>query len=218
MHRRSLTVSALLMVLMMISAGVVHASGGESWSKEHKKDADSTAEHHPRNKGDRTIRLIGIQELDEASRITVDGQVFTGDEPLPEDYVPSPGDVDVYRERLFRLDRSDPDNPRPRGRQLGTVLAECTTITVGEEDAPEDLSILCSRMFTLEGKGDIAAAESFTLADPESDTIPITGGTGKFRDAGGDIFFDVQPIEGTDLFNSIYTINLLHLDDGRRRR
>lgn len=161
--------------------------------------------------------LIGIQEPDEASLITADGRVFTGTEPLPENLVPTPGDVQVYRERLFRVDTRNPDNPRPRGKQLGTVLAQCTTITVGEEDAPEDFSLLCSRMFTLDERGDIAAAESFTFADPLSDTIPVTGGTGQFRDVGGDIFYDIQEIEGTDLYNSIYSFNLLHLDERRRR-
>jgi hypothetical protein len=86
---------------------------------------------------------------------------------------------------------------------------------VGEDDAPEDLSVLCSRMFVPDGRGEIAAAESYTFADPLSDTDPITGGTDTFRDVGGEVSFDVQEIEGTDLFNSIYTFRLLRLDDGR---
>ena len=119
--------------------------------------------------------------------------------------------MSVFRERLFRVDVSDPDNPKPRGRQLGTALAECTTITVGPEDAPEDTSVLCSRMFVLDGKGEIAAAEAYTFADPLSDTDPVTGGTGKFRDVGGEVSFDAFEIEGTDLSNSVYTFRLLHL-------
>jgi len=59
-------------------------------------------------------------------------------------------------------------------------------------------------------------AESYTFADPLSDTDPITGGTDTFRDVGGEVSFDVQEIEGTDLYNSIYTFRLLRLDDGRR--
>lgn len=219
MHRRSLIISALLMALMIVSAGVVHASGGNDGGDAHKKHAGKTAiteEHKSHKAGDRTFTLIGIQEEDEASLITADGQVYTSPTPIPDDYTPSPGDVNVYRERLFRVDARDPDNPQPRGRQLGTALAECTTITVGAEDAPEDLSVLCSRVFVLDGRGEIAAAESYTFADPLSDTDPITGGTGRFRDVGGEVSFDVQEIEGADLYNSIYTFRLLHLDDGRR--
>lgn len=219
MHRRSLTVSALLMVLMIISAGVVHASGGDddrgAHTKKHTTKSAAEEEHPRHRKADRTFTLIGIQEEDEASFITADGRVFTSPTPVPDD-VPSPGDVNVFRERLFRVDTSDPDDPQPRGEQVGTALAECTTITVGEEDAPEDLSVLCSRMFVIDGRGEIAAAESYTFADPLSDTDPVTGGTGTFRDVGGEVSFDVQEIEGTDLFNSIYTFRLLHLDDGRR--
>jgi hypothetical protein len=127
----------------------------------------------------------------------------------PEAVIPMPGDRQVYRERLFALDDSDPENPQPSGEQLGAVVVECTQVTVGE--APEDTSWICSRVFTLEGRGDIAAAESFTFADPVEDTISITGGTGDFRDAGGQASFDVQFIEDGSFFNSIYQIKLLHL-------
>lgn len=217
MHRRSLIISTLLVVLMSISAGVVHASGGNGQRAAATKSSSAENAKKPSDATGRgkTIELFGQQEPDEASTITADGRVFTSPEPLPEDYVFSPGDVQVYRERLFKLDDSDPDNPAPRGDQIGAVLVECTTVTAGE--APEDISVICSRVFTLDGRGDIAAAESFTFADPLADTISITGGTGKFRDAGGEISFDAQEIEGTDLFNSIYTIHLLALDDGHRR-
>lgn len=115
-----------------------------------------------------------------------------------------------------RTDRGrDPDNLRPRGEQIGTVVAQCTVVTVGDDpEDPEDApSVICSDVFTLEGRGDIAAADSFTFADPPEDVLPITGGTGKFRDAGGEIFLSSQQIEDTGLSNSIYTIRLLHLGD-----
>jgi len=53
MHRRSLTVSALLMVLMIISAGVVHASGGDDDRGAHTKKhttKSATVEEHPRHR------------------------------------------------------------------------------------------------------------------------------------------------------------------------
>lgn len=224
MHRRTVIISILLVGLMIVSAGVVNASGGnghEPSDRESYTDEYREKHKHPKpRRGDKTIKLLGLQEPDEASIITVDGRVFTGDEPLPEDHEITPGEKQVFRERLFGLDDSDPDNPQPRGEQIGTVLADCTVITVGDdpEDPDDAPSVLCTRMFTIDGRGDIAAAESFTFADPLEDTIPITGGTGKFRDAGGEISFELQEIEGTDLSNSIYTVRLLHLEDGRRHR
>lgn len=215
MRRRSISVSILLVLLMILSAGVVHASGGsDGRSQETTNDLTEKTKKH--GKSGKVIELFGLQEPDESALITADGQVFPSTEPIPEEVVESPGDVFVYRERLFRLDDSDPDNPQPTGDQIGTVLAECTVVTVGEEDAPEDTSVLCSRMFTLDGRGDIAAAESYTFADPLSDTIPITGGTGKFRTAGGEIDFDLQDVEDNpDIVNSIYTIRLLRLQPKR---
>jgi CHRD domain len=127
----------------------------------------------------------------------------------PAAVIPSPGDRAVYRERLFALDDSDPDNPEPAGEQLGTLVAECTATTTGE--VPEDYSWICSRMFTLDGRGDIAVMESYTFADPLADSLAITGGTGEFRDAGGQIDFEPELIEGEEFFNSVYDVRLLHL-------
>lgn len=127
----------------------------------------------------------------------------------PEALVPSPGDRNVFREQLFALDDSDPDNPEPTGPQLGSVLAECTVVTVGQ--TPADQSQLCSRMFVLDDRGDIAAAESFTFADPVDDTLALTGGTGDFRDAGGQVSFTAEFFDDGDLFNSVYDFRLLHL-------
>lgn len=124
----------------------------------------------------------------------------------PDAVTPSPGDRFVFREGLFELDDSDRNNPEPKGDQLGTVLAECTAVTVGE--APEDVSVVCSRVFTLDERGDIAVQESFTFADPLEDTLAVTGGTGDFRDAGGQVSFEVDPIEDTENFNSVYTFEL----------
>jgi len=133
-------------------------------------------------------------------------------EQNPRAVIPSPGDRFVYRERLFDLDRSDPDRPRPRGEQLGTLVAECTLVTAGQE--PQDISYLCSRMFMFDSRGDIALAEAYTFADPLPDTIPVTGGSGRYRDAGGQVVYDFSPIEGDDdvpFSNSVYEIQLLHL-------
>ena len=130
----------------------------------------------------------------------------------PRAVIPSPGDRFVYRERLFDLDRSDPDRPRPRGEQLGTLVAECTLVTAGQE--PQDISYLRSRMFMFDSRGDIALAEAYTFADPLPDTIPVTGGSGRYRDAGGQVVYDFSPIEGDDdvpFSNSVYEIQLLHL-------
>jgi len=127
----------------------------------------------------------------------------------PEAFIPSPGDRTVFREQLFELDDSDPTNPEPRGEQVGSVLVECTVLTTGQ--APDDLSVLCSRMFVLDGRGDIAAAESFTFADPLEDTVAVTGGTGDFRDVGGQVSFTVEEVADADFLNSIYQFRLLHL-------
>jgi len=127
----------------------------------------------------------------------------------PNVVIPSPGDRTVFRERLFELDDSDEGNPEPTGEQLGTVLAECTAVTTGV--APDETSWICTRMFTLDHKGDIAVQESFTFADPIADTLAITGGTGQFRDAGGQVSFDFEEVEGQPFFNSIYTFRVLHL-------
>ncbi len=130
----------------------------------------------------------------------------------PEALVLKPGEVNVFRERLFELDDSDPENPRPKGEQIGTVVAECTLVTVG--DAPEDISARCSRVSTLDGRGDMSTSEAYTFADPLEDTLTLDGGSGEFRDAGGQIEFDVQAIDESDgLLNSIYTVHLLHLED-----
>jgi hypothetical protein len=127
----------------------------------------------------------------------------------PEAVVFGPGDRNVFREQLFALDDSDPANPEPTGPALGSVLAECTVVTTGLERA--DTSVLCSRMFVLDDRGDIAAAESSTFADPAEDTVAITGGTGDFRDAGGEISFTVEEFGDAGLLNSVYDVRLLHL-------
>lgn len=221
MHRRSVAISIMLVVLMIISVGVVNASAGNDHDHKNGRDHSKATtyhkhhKHHKGTRGDTTIKLFGQQELDEASIITADGRVFTSPDTPPEDHEITPGEVLVYRERLFKLDDRDPDNLRPRGEQIGTVVVECTVVTVGDDpEDPEDApSVICSDVFTLEGRGDIAAADSFTFADPPEDVLPITGGTGKFRDAGGEIFLSSQQIEDTGLSNSIYTIRLLHLED-----
>ena len=129
--------------------------------------------------------------------------------PDPDAVIPSPGDRTVFRERLFALDNSDPDNPEPTGDQLGTVVVECTAVTMGA--APEDQSWICSRVFTLDDRGDIAVQESFTFADPIEDTLSVTGGTGEFRDVGGQVSFAVEEIPDAPVHNSIYSFHLLHL-------
>jgi hypothetical protein len=40
-------------------------------------------------------------------------------------------------------------------------------VTAGHE--PQDISYLCSRMFMLDGRSDIALAEAYTFADPLPD-------------------------------------------------
>lgn len=220
MRSRSLLISMFLLVFMAVG-GAVHASGGRGApaNAERQLEGDNQTAEDSRwgGGGVETIKLFGLQEPDEVSLITPPGEVFTGE--APEAPPPSPGDVVVFRERLFALDDRDPENPRPTGEQIGTVVAQCTIVAVGEEDAPQDTSVICSRVFTLDGRGEIAASEAYTFADPLSDTLPLTGGTGEFMDAGGEIAFDPQEIEGVEFyFNSVYTIRLLHLEDGRGHR
>lgn len=122
MHRRSL-ISLMLVVVMIISAGVVNASGDDGHDmkgREHTKRS-TYEKHHRHPRSTKVIKLFAQQEIDEASVITADGRVFTGPDVPPEDYEITPGEVLVYRERLFRLDVRDPNNLRPRGKQIGTA-------------------------------------------------------------------------------------------------
>ena len=109
---------------------------------------------------------------------------------------------------------SDEARTKPAGRN--DIL--CTIIEVtGTVEAPGDATLVCDGVIRLNDKGSLTWMGSVTFAAAEEEpegafaTLAITGGTGKFRAAGGEItIFDESTTADETL--SRYEIDLLRFE------
>jgi hypothetical protein len=92
----------------------------------------------------------------------------------------SPGDYVVFAEDLLT----------PAGRLVGHDSSQCTLMFRDE--------LYCQGSFVFDGKGQIIVEGVLPGAPP--DTLAVTGGTGKFRNARGQAFLLPGPNEGETKF------------------
>jgi hypothetical protein len=137
--------------------------------------------------------------------ITADGTVDPG-----EDTPPGPGDRFVTVDTLY--------SDEARQDEVGRNDVECTfTSASGETEEDFEAQLLCHGVVTLDGAGTLAwqgATDDFadTAGEGPFIRVGLTGGTGQFRAAGGQVnVFDTS--EGEEA-SARYEIRLLTL---RRR-
>jgi hypothetical protein len=88
----------------------------------------------------------------------------------PDEFDPSPGDSFVLTNHLFRgKDR------------VGKLAATCVVVKAAKQ--PEDARLLCHGVYTLPG-GTVSGSTTPRLGGSRT-VIAITGGTGRYVDAGG---------------------------------
>lgn len=88
---------------------------------------------------------------------------------------PQPFDSVIFSRDVYAVDLSDPDNPVPTGPVIGSNMVQCTVA------GPAGL--LCHGTVSLFGIGDLTIAGPFVFQNP--DEAAVTGGTGRFADARG---------------------------------
>jgi hypothetical protein len=132
----------------------------------------------------------------------------TGEEPEDEEYVPGPGDRLIIVEQLFTDEDREDD-------QVGRNDIECT-FTAVDDDLIANL--LCRGVLTLDDQGSLAwqGSTQFDLTeDPDEDEalikVAITGGTGDFTRAGGEVVVFDTTEEDDDETTSTYEVTLFQL-------
>jgi hypothetical protein len=142
-------------------------------------------------------------------------------EPPPEgeEGVPAVGDEFVFTDRLYALGGT-PEAPARAGEQIGHVSVRCVVSQVFE--AEEDAASTCTGVFSIDGRGDVTAQGMFRFSEFEDQgfaTLGLTGGTGEFYDAGGELevreFTDDDPTnDEEESFPAVYELRILHLAEG----
>lgn len=125
-----------------------------------------------------------------------------GGPPPGDEFEPTVGDVNIFRDDLFAL---DPATDGPTGDQIGTADIHCTFTRVDFEAFSVDL--LCSGVVTLpRGMITLQTLVTFSEESPAEVVVPITGGSGAYADAGGRLV--VHELEDDD---AIFEFRLVHL-------
>lgn len=183
MRRIIVTLSALLLLIGLLGGGVASAD------KKHK---------HRKHDG-KQLTLYA----DETSSTDVPSR---GEEEPPQ-----VGDRFLIVDTLYR--------DRRLRREVGQNLIDCTFVSVsGETEEDFAASLLCHGVLTLDGKGDISwqGQTSFSAEEPEADapfiTVALTGGTGRFTNAGG----EAEIFETGEESQTRYEIDLLKFKTSRR--
>jgi hypothetical protein len=110
-----------------------------------------------------------------------------------------------------------------RTDQVGRNDIECTlTEVTGTSEADASASLLCNGVVTLDGQGTLAWQAAVTFAGMEGEvdpsqpfaTVALTGGTGAFTRAGGEVvLFDESTSEDVSLTR--YEVSLLRFRTSR---
>ena len=143
-------------------------------------------------------------------------------EPPPEgEEIPVVGDEFVFTDIVYELGGT-PEAPAPVGDPVGVNSVRCMIVQVFE--AEEDASSACTGVLSLDGRGDLTFQLRFNFSDFEDPgfiQVAITGGTGDFYDAGGQLevreFPDDDPTnDEEEAFPATYQVEVLHLAEGGR--
>lgn len=147
---------------------------------------------------------LAVQELTwyatevDFTYITATGEVSDGED---DEFLPEPGDRFTLRDDVF----ADED----RTEQLGSNTTECTFTTVGGE-TEEDFfaSVACHGTLRVDGQGDISwQARGDFPEEFGGITVSITGGTGAFLGASGEVGIEFGP-EDEDPSTSVYHVRI----------
>jgi hypothetical protein len=135
--------------------------------------------------------------------------------PPGENDLPKVGDRFFFRDILYH--NQSATNPGPVDGPIGDNIGGCTVVHVVEPDAVHavepDAQIQCLGTITITGLGALSWQGTFKFGDfidPGFITVAITGGTGEFFDAGGEIRVSQPNPEAQDT-PSVYEVHLLHL-------
>jgi hypothetical protein len=135
--------------------------------------------------------------------------------PADDETPPVAGDRNISRDDLFLLGGTE-DAPQPTGAPVGRNDIECTFVELSESDFSARL--LCHGVIEQFGLGTIAWQASLLFSqatEGQPFNVAITGGTGIYANAGGEIVVRTPaPSGGEDeLDNTVYEIRLLRLVD-----
>jgi hypothetical protein len=120
------------------------------------------------------------------------------------------GDRNISRDDLFVLGGT-PDAPAPVGDVVGRNDIECTFVEV--DDALSSARLLCQGVIEKQGLGTLSwqAVLAFSEATSgEPFQVAITGGTGAFANAGGEIIVhEVPSMVNEEFADTVYEIRVL---------
>ena len=179
--RNKMLVAALAVALVAVFVGAVTLSAGASGDKTRVGSWGRSPGAANRTSGPVTIRsheggqTLIVREREVRSKfINVDGSAF------------GPGDYFLFKNRLLR-----------KGVRVGRDNIMCTFHFPATE---QRATLLCEGTFTFNGTGgirrgkvEVAGTFSFGPNAPETQAIPITGGTGHYQNVRGEIHV---PTEG----------------------
>jgi hypothetical protein len=156
-------------------AGLALAVGTGVWTLPSASAGDGDDDDHDDRNG-RVFRVIS-REVDSAE-INLGPRAF------------GLGDRFVFTDNLFK-----------RGERVGTDHGECVTTRIQGQSGT--FQCLVTAVFR---RGQITVQGAVTFSDDTSPfTVAITGGTGKFRDAAGEVVVDESA--------GAYTVLTFHLED-----
>ena len=133
-------------------------------------------------------------------------------EPPSEETPPSVGDRNISRDDLYVLGGT-PDAPAPVGDLVGRNDIDCTFVEV--DATVFSARLLCPGVIEKFALGTITWQATIVFSEETSGQpfqVAITGGTGAFANAGGEIIVHEVPSED-ELTDSVYEIRLLRFAD-----
>ncbi|MCW2614201.1 MAG: hypothetical protein JWN08_1195 [Frankiales bacterium] len=191
--RRLLTVFAGLVLLLGLVVPAAVANGGDAPERED------------RDTGHRGTAITLYSVETGTVNISPSGEVDPPEDD-PDSFAPG------ARFQAVDLLYSD----QARTRKVGRNDISCLVTEVTGNETSGSATLLCQGVVRLDGKGSLAWQGAITFLAAESDeddpfgTIAITGGTGSFRAAGGQIVLFDQSVDDEQTLNR-YEVDLLRL-------
>ncbi len=104
---------------------------------------------------------------------------------------PSLGDYFVFHDKVYRLKRHHDDGRRDRhgrhSRNVGVLNGQCTTTYLTSSEGTQQCLVTASFRdgdLTIQGVVDFSTTEE---SGPDEATLAVTGGTGRYSGAGGEV-------------------------------